>query len=60
VAKATGQDTRLDPRLAGAARSIIEPKIRMLAENGVIRDAVVVPPDADDQTHLLALFGFSE
>ncbi len=58
IAKVTGQDTRLDPALAESARTVIEPDIRMLRENGVIRAELEVPTDADSQTHLLALFGF--
>jgi uncharacterized protein (TIGR03086 family) len=58
VANKTGQDTRLDPELAEAARVVIEPSIRALRENGVIAAQVDVPDDASAQTRLLAFFGF--
>jgi uncharacterized protein (TIGR03086 family) len=58
VANATGQDTRLDPELAEAARVGIEPDIVKLREKGIIRGALDVPADASSQTKLLAFFGF--
>jgi uncharacterized protein (TIGR03086 family) len=59
VANVTGQDTRLDPELAGAARVAIEPDIVKLREKGIIRSAIEVPADANEQTRLLAFFGFN-
>jgi uncharacterized protein (TIGR03086 family) len=58
VANATGQDTRLDPELAGAARAVIEPSILKLRADGIIKDAILVPEGASEQTRLLAYFGF--
>ena len=58
VANATGQDTRLDPELAEAARVGIEPDIVKLRLKGIIGDALDVPADASSQTTLLAFFGF--
>jgi len=60
IAKVTGQDTRLDQELAESARAVIEPEILMLRKNGIIKDQLHVPEDADPQTRLLALFGFSD
>lgn len=60
IANATGQDTRLDPELAEAARASIEPEIMKLRKEGIIRDALEVPADASSQTKLLAFFGYAE
>ncbi|HEY2330562.1 MAG TPA: TIGR03086 family metal-binding protein [Acidimicrobiales bacterium] len=58
VANVTGQDSRLDPELAEAARSVIEPSILKLRAEGIIREAVAVPDGASAQTRLLSYFGF--
>jgi uncharacterized protein (TIGR03086 family) len=58
IALATGQDTRIDPELAEAARVSIEPDIVKLREKGIIREALEVPADAGPQTKLLSFFGF--
>jgi uncharacterized protein (TIGR03086 family) len=58
VANVTGQDTRLDPELAEAARAVIEPSILKLRADGIIKAAVEVPDDASAQTKLLSYFGF--
>jgi uncharacterized protein (TIGR03086 family) len=58
VANVTGQDTRLDPELAEAARVVIEPSILKLRADGIIADKIEVADDASSQTKLLALFGF--
>jgi uncharacterized protein (TIGR03086 family) len=60
IAKVTGQSTRLDPTLAAAAHTVIEPQIRALFEQGVIRAPLDVGADSDAQARFLALFGFSD
>jgi uncharacterized protein (TIGR03086 family) len=58
VANVTGQDTRLPPDLAEAARAVIEPSILKLRADGIIKEAISVPDDASAQTRLLSYFGF--
>lgn len=60
IAKATGQDSRLDPDLAESARAAIAPRIAKLRADGIIKDALAVVEDADAQTRLLAFFGYSD
>jgi uncharacterized protein (TIGR03086 family) len=57
LAKATGQDTTLDPDLVQACIDVIEPQKEMLAGSGAFGTTVEVGPDADAQTRLLATLG---
>lgn len=57
VAKATGQDTRLDPQLVDACLPIAEHVTTQFREAGVFGDNVPLSPEADPQTRLLALAG---
>jgi uncharacterized protein (TIGR03086 family) len=57
LAKATGQDTTLDPELVDACFEVINPQIDLLKGSGMFGTAVEVPPDADPQTKLLATLG---
>lgn len=57
VAKATGQDTRLDPELVAACYADVEPQADALEASGYFGTRVPVPDDADPQAKLLALLG---
>jgi uncharacterized protein (TIGR03086 family) len=57
LAKATGQDTTLDPELVDACFEVIEPQMDLLAASGMFGSKVDVPDDADPQTKLLATLG---
>lgn len=57
LAKATGQDTTLDPDLVQACIDVIEPQREMLAGSGAFGTEVEVDGDADAQTRLLATLG---
>ncbi|HZQ29171.1 MAG TPA: TIGR03086 family metal-binding protein [Acidimicrobiales bacterium] len=59
LAKATGQDTSLDPELVQACWDLAEPEEAMLKGSGLFgpADGVPVPDGADLQTRLLALLG---
>ncbi|HLQ31768.1 MAG TPA: TIGR03086 family metal-binding protein [Chloroflexota bacterium] len=57
VAKATGQDTKLDPRLVGACLPIAQQLTSQWRSAGVFGEDLPVAADADAQTKLLALFG---
>ncbi|MDQ1403406.1 MAG: hypothetical protein QOG03_1722 [Actinomycetota bacterium] len=57
LAKATGQDTTLDPGLVQACSEILEPQIALLQGSGMFGTPVSVPDDADPQTKLLAALG---
>jgi uncharacterized protein (TIGR03086 family) len=57
LAKATGQDTSLDPELVEACCEIVTPQAELLKGSGMFGRDVEVPPDADPQTRLLALLG---
>lgn len=57
VAKATGQDARLDPELVNACLPIAEQLTNQFRGAGVFGDNLSVSPDADAQTRLLALVG---
>lgn len=57
VAKATGQDTRIDARLVEACYADVEPQADALEASGYFGTRVPVPDDADLQTKLLALLG---
>ncbi|MEY2423117.1 MAG: hypothetical protein QOI95_3184 [Acidimicrobiaceae bacterium] len=57
LAKATGQDTTLDPGLVDACFEVIAPQIDLLKGSGMFGTEVDVPADADPQTKLLATLG---
>jgi uncharacterized protein (TIGR03086 family) len=57
IAKATGQDTRLDPELVSACLPIAEQLTSQFRSAGVFGELLPVDPDADAQTRLLALMG---
>jgi uncharacterized protein (TIGR03086 family) len=57
LAKATGQDSMLDPELVTACFEVIEPQLDLLKASGMFGAEVDVPNDADAQTKLLALLG---
>lgn len=57
VAKATGQDTKLDPELVEACWAVIEPQKDLLLGSGMFGADHTMPPGADRQTALLRLLG---
>ena len=57
LAKATGQDTTLDPELVDACWTVINPQMELLRGSGMFGDNIDVPDDADSQTKLLAVLG---
>jgi uncharacterized protein (TIGR03086 family) len=57
VAKATGQDTRLDPQLVAACLPIAEQLTSQFRGAGVFGENLDVGSNADAQTKLLALVG---
>lgn len=57
VAKATGQDTKLDPELVEACWAVIEPQKEMLLGSGVFGTHHDPEPGADRQSALLELLG---
>jgi uncharacterized protein (TIGR03086 family) len=57
IAKATGQDTRLDPDLVAACLPVAQELTRQFRAAGVFGEELPVAPDADPQTRLLALVG---
>ncbi|HLG00142.1 MAG TPA: TIGR03086 family metal-binding protein [Acidimicrobiia bacterium] len=58
LAKATGQNTDLDPGLVDACLAVIEPQLEMLQGSGAFGDETIdVAADADPQTRLLAWTG---
>ncbi|MEY2432150.1 MAG: hypothetical protein QOC92_1875 [Acidimicrobiaceae bacterium] len=57
LAKATGQDMRLDAELVSACWEVINPQMELLKGSGMFGTEVSVPPDADSQTKLLAALG---
>jgi len=57
LAKATGQDTSIDPDLVDACLAVVEPQAKQLQASGGFGDPVETPADADPQTRLLALLG---
>jgi uncharacterized protein (TIGR03086 family) len=59
LAKATGQDTTLDPELVDAIAAIVAPQMDLLSGSGMFGTTVVVDPNADAQTRLLAQLGRS-
>ena len=57
LAKATGQDTRIDPTLTAASLKVLAPQIDVLQASGAFGTPIQVGPDADPQTRLLGLLG---
>ena len=57
LARATGQDDRLDPDGIKAALTFLEPNDELLRSPGGMGPKIDPPPDADDQTRLLAFVG---
>ena len=57
LAKATGQDTTLDPELVDACWEVITPQLELLKGSGMFGSEIDVPDDADPQTRLLATLG---
>lgn len=57
VAKATGQDTTMDPELVEACWTVIEPQKDLLLGSGAFGADHTAPSGADRQTALLALLG---
>jgi uncharacterized protein (TIGR03086 family) len=57
LARATGQDERLDPDEVHALLAAMEPMDRALRESGHYGPRVPVPDDADEQTRLIAFTG---
>ena len=57
IAKATGQDTTLDPDLVAVCYARVEPIKDDLRASGAFGSDIQVAPDADLQTKLLALLG---
>jgi uncharacterized protein (TIGR03086 family) len=57
LATATGQEASMDPELAAACWSVIEPQVEAFRAAGAFGPAGDVPADADPQTRLLAAVG---
>ncbi|GAA1638072.1 TIGR03086 family metal-binding protein [Actinoplanes couchii] len=57
LARATGQDERLDQDHCAELLAAMEPMDAMLRSSGQYGPAVPVPPDADPQTRLIAFIG---
>jgi uncharacterized protein (TIGR03086 family) len=57
LARATGQDDRLDPALVAAASEVLAPQLTMLQASGAFGTPVEVAGDADPQTRLLGQLG---
>jgi uncharacterized protein (TIGR03086 family) len=57
LAKATGQDTALDPALVQGCLEVVEPQAELLKGSGAFHGDVDVAAGADPQTRLLALLG---
>jgi uncharacterized protein (TIGR03086 family) len=57
LARATGQDDRLDEAMCAAMVEGMEPMAEMLYASGQYGPRVEVPPDSDPQTRLLGLIG---
>ena len=60
MAKATGQDTRLDVALVSACYPVAEGLRAQFGEYGVFRENLNTNPSADQQTRLLSLLGRQE
>jgi len=57
VARATGQDTTLDPELLRACWEVLEPQLDLLSGSGMFGRPHDVPADATDEQRILALLG---
>jgi uncharacterized protein (TIGR03086 family) len=57
LARATGQDERLDPRACAALLAQMEPAEELMRSSGEYGPRVEVPADSDAQTRLLAFIG---
>jgi uncharacterized protein (TIGR03086 family) len=57
IAKATGQDTHMDPELVAACLPIARQLTGQFRSAGVFGDDLAVSDDADDQIKLLAVMG---
>ncbi len=57
IARATGQDSTLDPELVDIVYAVFKPQDAMLQASGVFAPPVDVPADSDTQTLLLAMLG---
>jgi uncharacterized protein (TIGR03086 family) len=57
LARAIEGDEKIDPELVDAVYARIEPEVGTLAESGLFDPPVPVPPDADEQTRLIAATG---
>jgi uncharacterized protein (TIGR03086 family) len=60
LAKATGQDTALDPELVEACWAVVEPQKDLLAGSGAFGGDHDIPPGASRQVQLLAVLGRKE
>jgi uncharacterized protein (TIGR03086 family) len=59
IARATDQNTRLDPELVAACQPIAQELTRQFRQAGVFGEDLPVDADAEPQTRLLALLGRS-
>jgi uncharacterized protein (TIGR03086 family) len=57
LARATGQDDRLDPDECARLLAGMEPMEQMIRASGQYGERVAVPPDADAQSRLLGFIG---
>jgi uncharacterized protein (TIGR03086 family) len=57
LAKATGQDTTIDPELVDAVAAIVAPQMDLLEGSGMFGTTIAVDAHADAQTRLLAVLG---
>ena len=57
LAKATGQDATIDPKLAAACGELLAPIVTMARERGAFGPEVKVPNDASAQDNLLGMSG---
>jgi uncharacterized protein (TIGR03086 family) len=57
VARATGQDTTLDPDLVAACWEVLEPQLDLLTASGMFGDRIDAPADAPSEVRLLGLLG---
>ncbi len=57
IARATGQDSTLDPELVDIVYAMFKPHATMLQASGAFAPPVDVPAESDTQTLLLAMLG---
>ena len=57
LARATGQDDRLDPRICASLLAGMEPMEQVIRSSGQFGPRVPVPDDADAQTRMLGFIG---